>query len=197
MDNIHTTFHKLLKKKDKEKLLKQKGITFWLTGLSGSGKTTLAQAVEKKLHTDGYLVTVLDGDNIRNGVNNDLSFTLEDRKENIRRIGEVSKLINNTGVTCINCFISPTKEIRNLAKSIIGFNSYEEVYIKAPLEVCEERDVKGLYQKARKGEIKNFTGIDSVYEEPNENTFVLDTSKNTLEESVLLLYKFIKNKISF
>lgn len=195
MNNLHTTFDKLLKKEDKEKLLNQKAKTFWFTGLSGSGKTTLAKEIEKRLHKEGYLVYVLDGDNIRSGINSDLSFSLEDRKENIRRISEVSKLFNQAGVICLNCFVSPTINIREMAKDIIGKDNFIEVFINASVEVCESRDVKGLYKKARNGEIKDFTGIDSIFEEPPNPSIVINSGKQSIKESSEELYNFIKNKI--
>ncbi len=137
-----------------------------MTGLSGSGKTTVGLNIEMELNKRGFLTQILDGDNIRSGINNNLGFSEEDRYENIRRISEVSKLFLNCGIICINSFISPTKEIRDMAKDIIGEENFIEVYVNAPIEVCEKRDVKGLYKKARKGEIKNFTGIDSPFDCP-------------------------------
>jgi len=171
-NNIHPTFEKILSRKDKEKLLNQKSIVIWITGLSGSGKTTIAQELELELHKKGYLTKLLDGDNVRTGINNNLMFTEADRKENIRRIAEVSKLFMIGGVILINCFISPTKEIRDQAKNIVGAKDFFEIYVNTPLEICEQRDIKGLYAKARAGLIKNFTGIDSPYEEPDRKSVV-------------------------
>ncbi len=193
--NIHTTFDRLLKRADKEALLNQKSCCLWMTGLSGSGKTTIAQGLEKKLHVDGYLTQVLDGDNIRSGINNNLGFSLADREENIRRIAEVTKLYVNSGLITINCFVSPTIDIRNMAKEIIGEADMLEVFVNTPLEVCEARDVKGLYKKARAGEIKNFTGIDSPFEAPVSPAFELKTDNQTVEESVQTLYDFVISKI--
>ena len=156
-NNIHTVFEKLLKRADKEALLSQHSKVIWLTGLSGSGKTSIAVWLEQKLSDNGYLTQVLDGDNVRAGINNNLAFTEEDRLENIRRISEVSKLFLNCGIITINSFVSPTENVRGLAKEIIGDDDFLEVYISASLEECEKRDVKGLYKKARKGEIPNFT----------------------------------------
>jgi adenylylsulfate kinase len=169
-ENIHPTFDRILQRSDKEQLLNQKGLVVWMTGLSGSGKTTIAVALEKMLARNNVLTQVLDGDNIRSGINNNLGFTEEDRKENIRRIAEVSKLFVNCGVVTLNCFVSPTKDIRQQAKTILGEDMFE-VFINTPFDECEKRDVKGLYAKARAGEIKNFTGLDAPFEAP-ENPFL-------------------------
>ncbi|MFK7809217.1 MAG: adenylyl-sulfate kinase [Saprospiraceae bacterium] len=191
MENIHPIFDRLLRRGDREKRLGQKAKVLWLTGLSGSGKSTIAQALERKFYNEGYFAQVLDGDNIRSGINNNLGFTTEDRKENIRRIAEIAKLYLNSGIITINSFISPTIEIRNYAKSIIGENDFIEIYINAPLEVCEKRDVKGLYKKARSGVIKNFTGIDAPYEAPENPTIEIRTDKMKVEEAVEKIYKEI------
>jgi len=186
-ENIHTTFDKLLQREDKEGMLKQNGLVVWMTGLSGSGKTTIAVALEQMLSEKGVLTQVLDGDNIRSGINNNLSFTEEDRKENIRRISEVSKLFVNCGIVTLNCFVSPTKDIRQQAKSILG-DDMVEVFINTPFEECEKRDVKGLYAKARAGEIKNFTGLDAPFEAP-ENPFVeIITVGNSVEQCAKQIY---------
>lgn len=180
-ENIHTTFDRILQREDKEKLLNQKGLVVWMTGLSGSGKTTIAVALEQMLAEKGLLTQVLDGDNIRSGINNNLDFTEEDRKENIRRIAEVSKLFVNCGVVTLNCFVSPTKRIRHQAKEILG-EDMVEVFVNTPFEECEKRDVKGLYAKARSGEIKNFTGLDAPFEAP-ENPFLdVKTVGRSVEE---------------
>lgn len=194
--NIFTVFDELLSRADKEKLLNQKAKVFWLTGLSGSGKTTIAKGVEKKLYDKGLLTQLLDGDNVRHGINNNLGFSLEDRKENIRRIAEVSKLFLNCGVITINCFVSPEKDMRQMAKEIIGADDFYEIYINTSLEECEKRDVKGLYKKARAGEIKNFTGIDSPYDIPENPDLDLPTLGRTLEENIEELYQFIISKVS-
>ena len=157
---------------------------FWFTGLSGSGKSTLALGVEKKLFDEGKHVVLLDGDNIRTGINNNLGFSLEDRKENIRRIAEVAKLFAEQGMICLVSFISPTREMRAMAKSIIGINDFVEIYIDTPIEECEARDVKGLYKKARAGEIKDFTGIHADYEAPQHPDVHIQTSGKTIEESL-------------
>ena len=193
--NIFTVFDELLSRADKEKLLNQKAKVFWLTGLSGSGKTTIAKGVEKKLYEKGLLTQLLDGDNVRHGINNNLGFSLEDRKENIRRIAEVSKLFLNCGVITINCFVSPEKDMRQMAKEIIGADDFYEIYINTSIEECEKRDVKGLYKKARAGEIKNFTGIDSPYDTPENPDLNLPTLGRTLEENIEELYQFILSKV--
>ena len=182
--NIHPVFDSILNREDKEKLLKQCAKVIWMTGLSGSGKTTIAVALEKKLRDKGFLTQVLDGDNVRTGINNNLSFTVEDRTENIRRIAEVSKLFLNCGVITINCFVSPTIAIREQARQIIGKDDFIEVFINTPLEVCEQRDVKGLYKKARAGEIKDFTGIDSPFEAPVKPQIDIKTADIDIEASV-------------
>ncbi len=183
-NNIHPVFDRILKREDKEKMLKQKAVVIWFTGLSGSGKTTIAIGVEKELNKLGVLTQILDGDNVRTGINNNLGFSEEDRTENIRRIAEVSKLFLNCGIVTINCFVSPTVEIRENAKQIIGENDFLEVYINTPFEVCEQRDVKGLYKKARAGEIKNFTGLDAPFEAPLSPFLEVQTKNQTIEESV-------------
>lgn len=192
MENIHPIFDQILYREDKETLLQQRGAIVWLTGLSGSGKSTIAKALEKDLHAKGILTKLLDGDNIRVGINNNLGFSVEDRQENIRRIAEVAKLFLHTGIVTICSFVSPTQEIRASAKKIIGNHDFLEVYVNAPLEVCEERDVKGLYQKARAGKIKDFTGIDSPFEAPQDPFLELRTDqkdiqacKNELLEAIL------------
>ncbi|MDF1865595.1 MAG: adenylyl-sulfate kinase [Saprospiraceae bacterium] len=190
--NIHPIFNQLLKREDREKRLNQKSKIFWLTGLSGSGKSTIAQGLERKLFNEGFFVQVLDGDNIRTGINNNLGFSLDDREENIRRISEVAKLYLNSGIITVCSFISPTIEIRSFAKKIIGEDDFAEVYINAPIEVCETRDVKGLYKKARKGEIKGFTGIDSPYEAPRNPDLEIRTDLLNVEEGVEKTYRFIR-----
>lgn len=190
-NNIHPIFDRLLQRADREQRLNQRSKVLWLTGLSGSGKSTIAQHLERKLYNEGYFGQVLDGDNIRSGLNNNLGFSIEDRQENIRRISEIAKLYLHTGVITLASFISPTLAIRQLAKDIIGEENFVEIYINAPLAVCEERDVKGLYQKARKGEIKGFTGIDSPYEAPVNPNIEIKTDKQTIEASVQSIYNSI------
>lgn len=196
-NNIHAVFQQLLKREDKEALLKQHSKVIWLTGLSGSGKTSIASWLEKKLNNKGYLTQVLDGDNVRTGINNNLKFTEDDRLENIRRISEVSKLFINCGVITINSFVSPTEDVRKLAKEIIGEDNFLEIFIDTPLSICEERDVKGLYQKARKGEIPNFTGISAPFEAPTNASLVIKTENNSIDQSGEILYQFVIDKIRY
>ena len=167
----------------------------WFTGLSGSGKSTIAIALERELHKRGLLCRILDGDNIRSGINNNLGFTEADRIENIRRIAEVSKLFVDTGIITIAAFISPSNDIREMAADIIGRDDFVEVYVSTPIEECERRDVKGLYAKARRGEIKNFTGISAPFEAPEHPALTLDTSVLSLEESVHKLLELILPRI--
>ena len=181
---IFPIFDKMLSRQDKEQLLGQRGIMIWMTGLSGSGKSTVAIGVERELHKRGILCRILDGDNIRAGINSNLGFSAEDRKENIRRIAEIGKLFVDTGIVTIACFVSPTLELRQMAREIIGPEDFREVYIATPLEECERRDVKGLYARARKGEVKDFTGISAPFEAPTNPDLSLDTSQMTLKDEV-------------
>lgn len=181
----------MLSRSDKEALLGQKGVMLWFTGLSGSGKSTVAIALERELQKRGLLCRILDGDNIRSGINKGLGFTAEDRRENIRRIAEVAKLFVDTGIITIAAFISPSNDLRRMASDIIGAEDFKEVYISTPLEVCEARDVKGLYAKARRGEIKNFTGISAPFEAPEHPALSIDTSKVSLEDSVKQILTFL------
>lgn len=191
MKDIHPNFDRLLSRKEREQRLGQCGRVLWLTGLSGAGKSTLAEALERSLFEDGFLPQVLDGDNIRAGINNNLGFSLEDRHENIRRIAEVARLYAHSGLIAITAFISPTIEMRELARQIIGEDDFVEIYVSTSLEVCEQRDTKGLYAKARRGELKNFTGIDSPYEPPLAPWVSVDTQLLSPEESLAC----IKNAI--
>ena len=190
-DNLFPIFDDILQRKDKEKLLQQNAKVIWMTGLSGSGKTTVAKGVERHLHSQGILNQLLDGDNIRVGISNNLSFSSEDRVENIRRISEVSKLFINCGVVTLNCFVSPTIEIREIAKDIIGAENFIEVYINASIETCENRDVKGLYKKARQGKIKDFTGISAPFEAPENPEIEINTSELSINESVQKVLDYI------
>ena len=194
-NNIYPIFDRMLAREDKEELLKQRSVMIWFTGLSGSGKSTIAIALERELHKRGLLCRILDGDNIRSGINNNLGFTEADRIENIRRIAEVSKLFVDTGIITIAAFISPSNDIREMAANIIGKDDFLEVYVSTPIEECERRDVKGLYAKARRGEIKNFTGISAPFEAPAHPTLTLDTSALSLEESVNKLLELILPRI--
>ena len=189
--HIYPVFNKILKRSDKESLLNQKGKVIWLTGLSGSGKTTIAKGIEEVLHREGFVCQVLDGDNIRSGINNNLGFSDEDRLENIRRIAEVSKLFINCGIITINSFISPTEKIRQIAKDIIGAEDFISVYINAPVSVCEQRDVKGLYRKARAGEIKDFTGVNAVFEPPVDPDVEVKTDQLSSGDSVEKILTYI------
>ncbi len=180
----------------KEEILRQSAKVIWFTGLSGSGKTTLAANLEKELFFRRFFCQVLDGDNIRSGINNNLGFSEEDRLENIRRIAEVSKLLINTGMITICSFISPTDEIRELARTIIGKNDFIEIFLNPPLEVCEKRDTKGLYKKARAGLIKDFTGISSPFEAPKHPDLEIDTSVMGIKDSVDLIFHAIIDRIT-
>lgn len=191
--NIYPIYDKMMSRKDKETLLGQRGVMIWFTGLSGSGKSTVAMGVERELHKRGVLCRILDGDNIRSGINKNLGFSDEDRRENIRRIAEVGKLFVDTGIVTLAAFISPTDESRSMASEIIGEEDFKEVYVSTPLEVCEQRDVKGLYARARKGEIKDFTGVSAPFEEPSSPALSIDTSVLSLEESVNKVLELILN----
>jgi adenylylsulfate kinase len=183
-------------KEDREHLLKQKGIVIWFTGLSASGKSTLAHAVEEVLFKQGHLSYVLDGDNIRHGLNKNLGFTPEDREENIRRIGEVAKLFSQAGIITMTAFISPYRSDRQKARQLLNQGEFIEVYMKIPIEVAEQRDPKGRYKKARAGEVKEFTGISAPYEEPENPELIIDTSQTNVEQSVEMVVKYLqKNQI--
>ena len=185
----------MLTRADKEDLLGQRGLMIWFTGLSGSGKSTVAISLERELQKRGLLCRILDGDNIRSGINNNLGFSQEDRVENIRRIAEIGKLFVDTGIITIAAFISPSNDIRRMAADIIGHDDFVEVYVSTPIEECEKRDVKGLYAKARRGEIKDFTGVSAPFEVPEHPDLSLDTSVLRLEESVAMLLKKILPRV--
>ena len=195
LNTIYPIFDKMLSREDKESLLHQRGIMIWMTGLSGSGKSTVAIGVERELHNRGILCRILDGDNIRAGINSNLGFSEEDRRENIRRIAEIGKLFVDTGIVTIACFVSPTIELREMARKIIGEKDFREVYIATPLAECERRDVKGLYARARRGEVKDFTGISAPFEAPTNPDLSLDTSKMTLKEEVEAVIELINKNI--
>jgi len=186
--NLVEHTHKVTKE-ERQQLLKQKSPVVWLTGLSGSGKSTIANELAIKLQKEGKLAYILDGDNMRMGLNKDLGFSDDDRKENMRRIAEVAKLLSDAGVIVITAFISPFREEREEAKNIIGRDNFVGVYVEAPLMVCEDRDPKGLYKKARNGEIPMFTGIDSPYEEPINADLTISTENNSIDVCVNFIYK--------
>ena len=194
--HIYPIVDRMLSRSDKEELLKQHSVMIWFTGLSGSGKSTIAIALERELQKRGLLCRILDGDNIRSGINNNLGFSAEDRIENIRRIAEIGKLFVDTGIITIAAFISPNNDIREMAANIIGKEDFMEIYVSTPIEECERRDVKGLYAKARKGEIKNFTGISAPFEAPQHPALSLDTSKLSVEESVNKLLELILPRVT-
>lgn len=191
----HITWHQAaVTKEERQKLNGHKSCVLWFTGLSGSGKSTLANAVDKALYQQKYRSYVLDGDNIRHGLNNDLSFRKEDRKENIRRIGEVAKLFVDSGQIVSSAFISPFREDRQLVRKMFTEGEFIEIYLNCPIQVCEHRDPKGLYRKARMGEIPEFTGISSPYEIPDQPEIIIDTDKMTIEQSVETVLSFLKEK---
>lgn len=190
-ENIHPIFEQLVSRSEKENFLNQHSKMIWLTGLSGSGKSTVAKGLEKELFKRGFYVQVLDGDNIRTGICNNLGFSNEDRSENIRRISEVAKLFIEAGAITICSFVSPTQKIRKIAQNIIGDEDHIGVFIDTPIEICEKRDVKGLYKKARAGQIKNFTGIDAPFERPDDPNLIVKTEKQTIEESVNQVLEYV------
>ncbi len=191
--NITWHEHKV-SREEREKLLGQKGVILWFTGLSGSGKSTVANEVSHRLHQMGKLNYILDGDNIRHGLNKDLGFSPEDRAENIRRISEVANLFADAGVITITAFISPYRKDRDFCRSLAGDGRFIEIYVKASLETCEKRDPKGLYKKARAGEIKEFTGISAPYEEPLNPEIILDSDNLSIEEEVEKVLRYLKEK---
>jgi len=187
-----TWHHGLVERKERESRNKNRGVILWYTGLSGCGKSTIANEVEKKLFNSGYHTYVLDGDNIRFGLNSNLGFSPEDRTENIRRIGEVAKLFVDAGVVVSTAFISPYLTDRDRVRSIVEDGDMVEIFVKCDLEVCEQRDAKGLYKKARAGEIKEFTGISAPYEEPENPELVVDSAKNSVEECAKMVVEYLK-----
>lgn len=189
--NIIPHLHKVTKS-DRQKLNGHSSKVIWFTGLSGSGKSTLAGKLEEELFKKGWRTYLLDGDNVRMGLNKGLGFSLEDRKENIRRIGEVSKLFVDAGIIVLSAFVSPLREDRAFVRSLFSEGEFVEIFVDCPLEVCEQRDVKGLYAKARKGEIKDFTGISSPFEVPIEPEFVVNTHTEELQESIEKLIKYLE-----
>lgn len=195
VNNIHPIFDRMQSREEKEQQLGQRGITVWFTGLSGSGKSTIAIALEQRLSQMGILCRILDGDNVRTGINRGLGFSEEDRRENIRRIAEVCKLFTHTGIVTLAAFVSPTQELRTMAEEIIGAEDFAEIHVSTPLEECERRDIKGLYAKARRGEIGDFTGISSPFEEPQHPTLRIDTTDKSVEECVDEVLNVIEKRI--
>jgi adenylylsulfate kinase len=195
MSNIHPEFHRFLHRQDKENLLGQRGVVVWLCGLSGSGKSTIANAAERVLHQQGRFTTILDGDNLRTGLNSNLGFTDQDRLENIRRISEVAKIFVSQGIITFVSAITPRGELRDLARGILG-KDLLEVYVKASYAACEQRDVKGLYAKAARGEIAHFTGKDGSFEPPHNPDLILDTEKTTIEDAAFELLEAIAPRIT-
>ena len=194
-ENIFPHFDQMISREFRETKLGQRSKVIWLTGLSGSGKSTIGLALEKRLFQENFVAQLLDGDNIRSGINKNLGFSEEDRKENIRRIAEIAKLYLSSGIITINSFISPTAETRNIAKEIVGDADFLEIYINAPMATCESRDVKGLYKKARAGEIQGFTGVNQAYEEPENPALELRTDLLSVDEAVNILFIFLKKHI--
>ena len=192
--NIFAQFHDITRK-ERNNLTGNNSFVIWFTGLSGSGKSTLANNLEKKLMSEGILTYILDGDNIRGGLNKDLDFSETGRVENIRRIGEVAKLMTEAGIVVLTAFISPFKEDRNTVRKLLKDGEFVEIYVKCDLTTCEERDVKGLYSKARDGKIKNFTGIDSPYEEPENPEITVDTSSMDINDCIEKIYSYIEPKL--
>lgn len=193
--NIHPEFHRFLHRQDKENLLGQRGIVVWLCGLSGSGKSTIANAAERVLHQQGRFTTILDGDNLRTGLNANLGFSDQDRLENIRRISEVAKVFVSQGIITFVSAITPRGELRDLARGLLGDDIFE-VYVEASYEACEKRDVKGLYAKAARGEIAHFTGKDGSFETPNNPDLTLNTETTSIEDAAFELLEAIREKIS-
>jgi len=194
-ENIFPHFDQMISREFRETKLGQRSKVIWLTGLSGSGKSTIGLALEKRLFQENFVAQLLDGDNIRSGINKNLGFSEEDRKENIRRIAEIAKLYLSSGIITINSFISPTAETRNIVKEIVGDGDFLEIYINAPMATCESRDVKGLYKKARAGEIQGFTGVNQAYEEPENPALELRTDVLSVDEAVDILFTFLKKHI--
>ena len=192
-ENIYPIYDQMMTRQDKESLLHQRGVMIWFTGLSGSGKSTVAMGVERELHARGMLCRILDGDNIRAGINSNLGFSAEDRQENIRRIAEIGKLFVQTGIVTLACFVSPTEDIRKMAREIIGEDDFKEVFVSTSIEECERRDVKGLYARARRGEVKDFTGVSAPFEAPQNPALSIDTGALPLEESVRRVVDLILN----
>lgn len=191
LDHIYPVFDKMLPREAKEELLGQRGAVIWMYGLSGSGKSTLANLLERRLHEKGKMVKVLDGDNVRSGLNSNLGFSDEDRLENIRRVAEVAKLFADSGIVTVTSFITPNNELRDLAREVIGDDDLLEVYVKASFETCAERDPKGLYAKVKAGEVKQFTGKDSAFEEPSRPDLIIDTETLSEDDALEQLFSAV------
>ena len=191
LDHIYPVFDKMLPREAKEALLGQRGAVIWMYGLSGSGKSTLANLLERRLHEQGKMVKVLDGDNVRSGLNSNLGFSDEDRLENIRRVAEVAKLFADSGVVTVTSFITPNNELRDIAREVIGDDDLLEVYVKASFETCAERDPKGLYAKVKAGEVKQFTGKDSAFEEPSRPDLIIDTETLSEDDALEQLFSAV------
>jgi len=194
--HIYPIFDRMESREEKERRLGQHGLTVWFTGLSGSGKSTIAIALERELSARGILCRILDGDNVRSGINANLGFSPDDRRENIRRIAEVCRLFTETGIVTLAAFVSPQRELREMARRIVGPEDFVEIYVSTPLSECERRDVKGLYAKARRGEIAEFTGISAPFEAPGHADLTLDTAQLRVEESVERILAVIAPKIA-
>ena len=191
LDHIYPVFDKMLPREAKEELLGQRGAVIWMYGLSGSGKSTLANLLERRLHEKGKMVKVLDGDNVRSGLNSNLGFSDEDRLENIRRVAEVAKLFADSGIVTVTSFITANNELRDLAREVIGDDDLLEVYVKASFETCAERDPKGLYAKVKAGEVKQFTGKDSAFEEPSRPDLIIDTETLSEDDALEQLFSAV------
>lgn len=193
-DNIHPEFSRFLKRTEKEALLDQRGLVCWMFGLSGSGKSSIANAAERVLHKQGRMTTILDGDNLRSGLNKNLGFSDEDRRENVRRTAEIAKIFASQGIITIVSVITPRQEFRDRARDITG-DDFFEVYVKASYETCAERDPKGLYAKAENDQIASFTGKDSSFEEPEDPDLILDTEENSVEDNAFILIEALRMRI--
>lgn len=196
MENIHPIFSRMQSRTDKERQLQQRSVVLWFTGLSGSGKSTLALALEQRLSEEGFLCHILDGDNVRSGINRDLGFSDAERRENIRRIAEVCRMFIDAGIITLATFLSPSEELRTMARGIIGKDDFVEIYLSTPLEECERRDVKGLYRKARCGVITDFTGVDSPFEPPHAPQLIINTEERDVEECVEDIMQYIRPRIT-
>jgi adenylylsulfate kinase len=195
MSDIHPIYHHMLSRAEREAKLHQRAKVIWLYGLSGSGKSTLATALEGRLFTEGFVTTHLDGDNLRDGLNRGLGFSDADREENIRRVAEVSKLFAQSGIICLNSFITPRESLRALARGILGEENLLEIYVECSFETCRKRDVKGLYKKVEAGLVANFTGKESAFEPPAHPALILNTETTPLEQSLETLYSFVLGQI--